>query len=137
MKKTILVYSVAVAAAAFALSWLDYRHAVRSFSTEVYLTVTAAVFLGLGIWVGYRLTHRHERDTFEFNRQALDYLGITEREHEVLELLAQGHANKEIAAKLFVSTNTVKTHLANLYGKLEVSRRTQAVHKAKELRLIP
>ena len=136
MRKTIVLYSVAIAAAALLLSWLDYRHAVRSFSTEAYLALVAAAFLALGVWAGYRLSHRDGGGSFEVNRQALDYLGITEREHEVLELLARGLANKEIAAKLFVSTNTVKTHLANLYGKLDVSRRTQAVHKAKELRLI-
>lgn len=137
MKRTILLYASAVAGASLLLSWLDYRHAVRSFSSEVYLSVTAAAFLALGIWVGYRLTHRPAGGSFELNRQALDYLGITEREREVLELLAEGHANKEIAARLFVSTNTVKTHLAKLYAKLEVSRRTQAVRKARELRLIP
>ena len=137
MKRTVLVYSAAVAAAAFTLSWLDHRHALRSFSTELYLALIAAGFLGLGIWVGHRLTRSVDRRPFEVNQKALDYLGITEREREVLELLAHGHSNKEIADALFVSTNTVKTHLANLYGKLEVSRRTQAVHKAKGLELIP
>lgn len=137
MKRTVFLYALAVAVAAFLLSWLDYRHAVRSLSIEVYLTAVGAGFLALGIWVGVRLTRRVGGGPFEANRQALEYLGITEREREVLELLARGLSNREIAKGLFVSTNTVKTHLAHLYGKLQVSRRTQAVHKAKALRLIP
>jgi ATP/maltotriose-dependent transcriptional regulator MalT len=68
--------------------------------------------------------------------QALGYLGVSDREYEVLTLLADGLSNREIAERLFVSPNTVKTHLAHLYEKLAVSRRTQAISKAKELRLI-
>ena len=96
----------------------------------------AILFTGLGVWVGYRLTGRGSSDEFEKNTRALETLGISDREYEVLVLLAGGHTNKEIADQLFVSPNTVKTHLANLYGKLQVSRRTQAIHKAKALRLI-
>ena len=95
------------------------------------------VFAVLGIWTGYRLWGKRAISAFERNTKALDYLGISEREYGVLALLAEGCSNKEIAEGLFVSTNTVKTHLANLYGKLEVNRRTQAVREARELRLIP
>ena len=137
MKTTILIYSSLIAAGAFLLQWLEYQYTVRLFSTEIYIVIVALLFTVLGIWVGNRLTRRAPRADFEKNEQALQYLGISDREYEVLELLARGHSNKEIADRLFVSPNTVKTHLAHLYGKLEVSRRIQAVKKAKELRLIP
>ena len=131
------MYGAGLAAAAFALQWLDYQHAVRLFATELYIIFIAVAFTALGVWLGYRLTRRTRRPAFEPNRKAVAALGISDREYEVLELLALGHSNREIGDRLFVSPNTVKTHLARLYGKLEVSRRTQAVRKAKFLRLIP
>ena len=137
MKKTLVLYSLAIAAAAFALQWLEYKHTVRDFSTEIYTVIIALGFTALGVWVGSRLVGGRAPDTFEKNTRALASLGISEREYEVLELLARGHSNKEIADALFVSPNTIKTHLGNLYGKLEVSRRTQAVQKARALRMIP
>lgn len=139
MKRSILIYGLGVAAAALALQWLELRYAVRTLSTEIYIALIAVVFTVLGIWVGNRLTGRPAApfEPFARNTQALEYLGITERELEVLELLAEGHTNQGIATRLFVSPNTVKTHLARLYEKLEVSRRTQAVQKARTLRLIP
>lgn len=137
MKKTLLLYGLAIAAAAFVLQWLEYLVAVRRFSNEIYVGLVALFFTALGIWVGRRLTGGGSRTGFERNARAIEYLGITEREYEVLELLAQGHSNKEIAERLFVSANTVKTHLAHLYDKLEVSRRTQAVQKARALRIVP
>ncbi len=97
-------------------------------------------FTGLGIWIGLRLTRKKfvfVGVDFALDAEALQRLDITKREYEVLELIAQGLSNKEIADKLFVSLNTIKTHSSNLFLKLEVSRRTQAVQKAKNLRLIP
>lgn len=138
MKKTIIIYSLAMASAAFVLQWLDFRYSVRMLSTEIYIVAIAVGFTAMGIWVGHRLTERPVSvPAFEKNCQAIEYLGISEREYEVLEQLAAGHSNKEIAEKLFVSPNTVKTHLANIYGKLDVSRRTQAIHKARALGMIP
>lgn len=138
MKKTLAVYSLSIAAAAFALQWLQYKYVIKVIPSELYIVLIAVAFTVLGIWLGHRLTaEKTTLPVFERNQQALGYLRISEREYEVLELLAAGQSNKEIAANLFVSPNTVKTHLANLYGKLEVSRRTQAVQRARELRLIP
>ena len=138
MKLTILIYGLAIAAAASLLQWLQYRYAVRVFSTEIFIGAIAVLFTLLGIWVGNRLTRRSEpHDAFEKNERAIAYLGISDREYDVLNLLAEGHSNKEIAKRLFVSANTVKTHLAHLYAKLDASRRIQAVHKARSLRLIP
>ena len=137
MVKTTWIYGLSVAAAAFALRWLEYQHSVRLFATEIYIVTVAVVFTVLGIWVGHRISSRKPAEDFKVNTRALDYLGVSKREWEVLRLLAEGHTNKEIGESLFVSPNTVKTHLAHLYDKLEVSRRTQAVRKAKSLRLIP
>lgn len=137
MKKTTLVYGLSLAAGAFALRWLEYRYAVRVFSAQIYIALIAVAFTALGMWLSRRLTQREPAANFEVNTRAIDYLGISDREYEVLALLAEGHSNRELAERLFVSPNTVKSHLASLYGKLEVTRRTQAIHKAKELRLIP
>lgn len=136
MKKTIAIYGVTVALVALALQWLEYKYWIRAFSTELYILLIATGFTLLGIWVGHRLTRRKPPAPFEKNDQALVYLGVSKREYEVLELLARGQTNKQIADALFISPNTVKTHLANLYGKLDVSRRTQAIARAKHLRLI-
>ena len=137
MKKPILRYSLAVAAGAFLLQWLEYQYAVRVFSREIYIAIVALLFTGLGVWAGHRLFAPTARASFERNVQAIDYLGISKREYEVLELLAEGHSNREIAESLVVSPNTVKSHLGRLYEKLEVSRRTQAIQKARTLRMIP
>ena len=137
MKRSIVIYSLAVGLSAFILHWLEYKFRVRMLSMEIYIVLIAALFTLLGIWVGRRLTPTSLPAPFEKNEQALVYLGISDREYEVLELLAEGLSNKEIANRLFVSPNTVKTHVARLYEKLEVSRRTQAVGKARDLRMIP
>ena len=121
----------------FLLEWFEYRYLVREIGTDVYVLFIALGFATLGIWVGWRVTTRRLSGGFEKNTTALRSLGITEREYAVLELLAAGHANKEIARALHVSPNTIKTHVSRLYEKLDVSRRTQAVQKARLLRLIP
>ncbi len=132
-----LQYGVAIAFASFLLAWLEYRHATRLFSTEIYIVLIAVVFAGLGIWIGNRLTPRTKPDAFERNENALESLGITNREYDALCILEEGGTNKEIARSLDISPNTVKTHLAHLYEKLQVSTRTQAIRKAKSLQLIP
>ena len=137
MKRAILLYSLVIGAVAWLLQWLDYRYSVRAFSTEIYMVLIALGFTALGGWVGHRLTSGRSGSSFEKNARVIETLGISERELEVLELLAEGYSNKEIAKRLFVSPHTVKTHLAHLYGKLEVSRRTEAIHEARRLRIIP
>lgn len=137
MKRSILLYGLAVALGAALLQWLEYRYLVRMASTPAYVAAVALVFIVLGVWIGTRLARPEAPEQFERNEEAMRYLGVTPREHQVLELLARGHSNREIAKALFVSSNTVKTHVSRLYGKLDVSRRTQAVRKARSLRLIP
>jgi NarL family two-component system response regulator LiaR len=140
MKKTIFFYGLSLAVLIFLLKYLEYRLLIRDLSAEIYAGVLAVFFTALGVWAGLRLTRKQVIVTgspFILNESALRQLGISKREHEVLKLAANGLSNQEIAGKLFVSLNTVKTHLSNLFLKLEVNRRTQAIQKAKELRLIP
>ena len=137
MKKTVLAYALALVVAAFALEWLQHRYLMRSLPVSGVITIVAIAFVALGIWVGLRLARRHAPGPFEVNDKALESLGISEREYAVLEQLAAGRSNKEIARALGISPNTVKTHVARLYAKLEVSKRTEAVNKSRELRLIP
>lgn len=139
MKKTIFLYGVALALLIFALKYLEYRLWIHDLSTEVYVGVVAVFFTAIGIWAGLRLTRRKAQvpENFVIDELKLEQLGISKREHEVLELIARGLSNQEIADQLFVSLNTIKSHTSNLFLKLEVSRRTQAIQKAKNLRLIP
>ena len=118
------------------LEWLDYKHSLRIWSTEFYVACIAVIFVVLGIWVGNRLTAR-PRQSFARNDAAIASLGISARECEVLDMLAAGHANKVIARRLDISPNTVKTHVARLFEKLEVASRTQAISKARELDILP
>lgn len=116
---------------------------------DIYMGLIALLFTALGIWAGWRLTRKKERvvvkevpviidrQNFVLNENLLRQLSISKREHEVLELIAVGLSNREIANKLFVSESTIKTHSSRLFEKLDVSRRTQAVEKAKNLGLLP
>jgi DNA-binding CsgD family transcriptional regulator len=138
MWKTILPYGLALAAGALALQWLEYRLWARTHALEIYLALLAGAFLVLGVWVGAKLFARPGAAAdFEPNDRARESLGITDREFDVLRLLAAGRSNKEIARQLEVSPNTVKTHVARLFGKLGTGRRTAAVRSARELGLIP
>jgi NarL family two-component system response regulator LiaR len=140
MKRTIFYYGLSLAFLVSVLKYLEYRLWVRDLSLEFYIGLMALMFTSLGVWVGLRLTRKkviRVGPEFVLNEAELQRLGISKREQEVLALMAQGHSNQEIADKLFVSLNTVKTHTSNLFLKLEVSRRTQAIQKGKNLRLIP
>lgn len=137
MRRTIIYYSLALAIAAAALQWLEYRYVTRIFSTEIYIALLAVGFTGLGLWAGRILTPKTASLEFKRNDAAIRSLGLTARECEVLELLASGQSYKEMARSLTISPNTVKTHLAKVYEKLEVERRTHAIEKARLLALIP
>jgi two-component system, NarL family, response regulator LiaR len=140
MRKTILLYGLAMAALTGILKFIEYRFFVRDLSLEFYLGAVAVLFTAVGVWAGMKLTRRKvvvADPGFKFNEAELQRLGISKREYEVLKLMAQGLSNQEIADKLFVSLNTVKTHSSNLFMKLDARRRTQAIHRAKELGLLP
>ncbi len=133
-----LLYGGLLAASAFALTWLDYLRYARTFPGEFQIFLIATGFLALGLWAGSRLFAGH-RDAPEFdgNPNAQRSLGLSAREMEVLALIADGLSNKEMAVRLHVSPNTIKTHVARVLEKLEVSRRTAALARARELGLLP
>lgn len=147
MKKHILIYGLCGGLLIMALKLIEYRFLIVEHSIEIYGGLVAAVFAGVGIWLGLKLTKKKETvvvrevpvpaQPFSVNKTRLQELGITRREHEILELIANGLSNREIADKLFVSENTVKTHSSRLFDKLRAKRRTQAVQIGKELGLIP
>jgi NarL family two-component system response regulator LiaR len=146
MKKQIILYGLVCGLLVFLLDALEYRFVLRSHAFEIYAVCIALIFTALGIWLALKLTKPKVKtvivekevpaSNFVMNEIALKETGISKRELEVLQLMQQGLSNKEIADTLFVSLNTIKTHTSNLFEKLEVSRRTQAIVKAKELKLI-
>ena len=137
MLRTILVYGAILAAGTFVLEWLEFRLLVRTHAVEAYVVLVAAAFMGLGAWLGAKLFRRGPAAPFVPNTRAQEALGISGRELEVLELLAAGRSNKEIARRLDVSPNTVKTHVTKLFAKLDARRRTEAILRARELGMIP
>ena len=137
MARTIIPYAVARALAAAVLDCLEYRWTSRALSTEIYIALIACGSIALGIWAGTRLTPRTAPAAFARNDKAAESLGLTARECEILALLASGGSNKAIARALGISPNTVKTHVARVYEKLEVQNRIMALEKARSLALIP
>ena len=146
MRKTVLLYGLVGGVVIVALKLVEYRYLVLEHSLAIYGGIVAVLFSGLGIWLGLKLTKTRELvvvkevpvvGPFTRNETRLAELGITPREMEILEALAAGHSNREIAERLFVSENTVKTHASRLFDKLEARRRTQAVQRAREAGLIP
>lgn len=133
----VLPYALALAVAMAVLEWLRVRHVTRIDSTEIYVAILAVGFVALGIWVGRRLTPQPRPAAFERNEAAIRALGLSPRECEILELLASGQSNKELARTLAISPNTVKTHLARIFEKLEVQKRVAAIEKARMLAIIP
>jgi len=147
--KATIVYSISLAFLLFLLKWLELRFIIFDHSFEIYIGLIAVIFTALGIWLALKLSkpkietlvvekevYVTRNENFILNTSLITQLEISKRELEILNLMAQGHSNQEIAAKLFVSLSTVKTHIQNLFEKLEVKRRTQAVEKAKRLNLI-
>lgn len=148
--KGTIIYSVSLAFLLFLLKWLELRFIIFDHSFEIYIGFIAVIFTALGIWLALKLSkpkiktvvvekevYIARNENFLLDTSLVARLELSKRELEILNLLAQGHSNQEIASKLFVSLSTVKTHIQNLYEKLEVKRRTQAVEKARSLNLIP
>jgi two-component system, NarL family, response regulator LiaR len=156
MKRHLLIYGLCGGLLILLLRLIEYRFLVIERSIEIYGGLIALLFASVGIWLGLKLTKNKEtvvvkevpvevtvevqvptKEPFLLDQTRLQQLGITARELEILQLIAGGMSNREIAEKLFVSENTVKTHSSRLLDKLDAKRRTQAVQIAKELRLIP
>lgn len=142
MRKTVLIYGLLGGLLVVVLKFVEYRYLVVEHSLEIYGGLVAAIFAALGIWLGLKLTKTREivvvkeAEPVRLDPAKVEAMGITPREHEILNLIAAGLSNREIAAKLFVSENTVKTHSSRLFDKLNAKRRTQAVQIAKEAGLI-
>jgi NarL family two-component system response regulator LiaR len=147
--KTIWLYGASLAILLFILKWLELRFVIYDHAFEVYAGAIAVLFTSLGIWLAIKLTkpkvetiviekevYRDPTIPFVLNEKALNQLGISRRELDVLQLMAEGHTNQRIADELFVSLNTIKTHGSRIFEKLDVKNRTQAIDKAKKLGLI-
>lgn len=148
MKRHILIYGLIGGVLIVLLKWSEYRFLVIEHSFEIYGGLIAAMFAVLGIWLGLKLTREKvvvkegpvaapSGQPFVRDERKREDLGITRRELDILELIAQGMSNREIAEKLFVSENTVKTHSSRVFDKLGAKRRTQAVQLGKEMGLLP
>lgn len=152
--KATIIYSISLAFLLFFLKWLELRFLIFDHSYEVYIGFIALIFTSLGVWLALKLSkpkiktvvetvvvekevYVSRNEDFVPDTDLIAQLELTKRELEILGLMAQGHSNEEIAEKLFVSLSTVKSHNQNLFVKLDVKRRTQAVEKARRLNLIP
>lgn len=156
----ILLYGVSLAILLFLLKWLELRFIIIDHAFEIYIGAIALIFTALGIWLALKLmkpklktivvekevcienvvereVYINNSSDFTINEKELDLLGLSKREMEVLQLMAEGLSNQEIAARLFVSLSTIKTHSSKLFEKMDVKRRTQAIEKAKRSGLIP
>ena len=148
--KATIVYSFSLALLLFLLKWLEFRFIIFDYSLEIYIGAIALLFTGLGIWLALKLSNPKiktvvvekevyisRNENFVLNTSLVTQLELSKRELEILDLMSQGNSNQEIASQLFVSLSTVKTHNQNLFEKLDVKRRTQAIEKAKKLNLLP
>lgn len=146
----ILLYGIIMALLVFALKWLQWRFLIVDNSIDIYVGLIAVFFTVLGVGVSLQLSKPKihtviiekevpvpMQESFSVNAVALEKLNLTSREYEVLQLMAKGHSNTEIAEALFLSLSTVKTHASNLFVKMDVSSRTKAIEKAKRLRITP
>ena len=151
LRRHILVFGIAAGLLIAILQAVEFRYLVLQRSVEIYGAIVAVLFATVGIWLGRRLTRPRDRiviqevpvhvqaqaEPFRTDDSKRDALGITPRELEILQLIAEGLSNKEIAERSFISENTVKTHSSRLFDKLGARRRVQAVQRGRELRLIP
>jgi two-component system, NarL family, response regulator LiaR len=155
LKRHVLIFGLVGGLLIATLQYTEYRFLVIEHSVEVYGALVAIIFATFGIWLGLRITRRQETivvrevvvpasgagpeqaSAFAPNTAQQQRLGITARELEILTLVARGLSNREIAAQLFVSENTVKTHCSRVFDKLGAARRTQAVQRGKEAGLLP
>ena len=143
------LYGFLMAILVFALKWLQWKFLIIDNSIEIYVGIIAVLFMLLGIWIANQLSKPQVQTVFIekevvleplsapiVNETELQKLNLSTREYEVLQLLAQGYSNAEIAERLFLSLSTIKTHVSNLFVKMDVKSRTQAIEKAKRLNII-
>lgn len=147
--KHIILYGLILAILVFALKWLQWKFLIVDNAIDIYTGLVAIFFTILGVWVATQLVKPKvqtvvvekeiivtQSEVFTINETELNKLNLSSREYEVLQLLAKGHSNNDIAACLFLSVSTVKTHVSTLFQKMNVKSRTQAMEKAKRLKII-
>jgi two-component system, NarL family, response regulator LiaR len=147
--RQVLLYGIFLAVLIFTLKWLQWKFLIVDNSLDIYIGLIAVFFTALGIWIATQLGKPKVKtliiekeidvnpsNDFSINEAELKKLNLSSREYEVLQLLAKGHRNSDIAAELFLSLSTVKTHVSNLFIKMDVKSRTQALEKAKRLKII-
>lgn len=140
--RTVILYGSALAILLFLLKWLEWRFLVFNNALDIYTGAIAVLFTGLGIWLALKLAKPKTvivpvpAEPATADEKQIAKLGLSEREREVLQLMAEGLSNQEIAGRLFLSLNTIKTHSSRIFEKLDVRRRTQAVEKARRLKVI-
>lgn len=145
----IILYGLILATLVFALKWLQWKFLIVDNAIDIYVGLIAIFFTALGIWVATQLVKPKvetvvvekeiivtQPEEFTVNETELKKLNLNNREYEVLQLLAKGHSNADIATNLFLTVSTIKTHVSNLYFKMDVKSRTQAITKAKQLKII-
>jgi len=148
--RLVILYGTAMAVLLLLLKWFELKFVIYDHAFEIYAGAIAVLFTSLGIWLAIKLTkpkiqtvivEKHvypdPNAAFSLNEKELASLGMSRRELEVLELMAEGLSNQQIADRIFVSLNTVKTHSSKIFEKLDVQRRTQAIEKAKRISIIP
>lgn len=148
--KATITYSISLALLLFLLKWLELRFIIFDHSFEIYIGFIAIIFTALGIWLAIKLMKPkvqtvvvekevfiEKKDVFIKDEEQTALIGLSKREMEVLELMSTGLSNGEIAERIFVSIATVKTHTNRIFEKMDVQRRTQAIDKAKRLKIIP
>jgi DNA-binding CsgD family transcriptional regulator len=148
--RLVLLYGLSLAALLLLLKWLEWQFIMVDYAIEIYAGLIAVLFTGLGIWLALKLSRPrvatvyvekeviiNTGDEFILNEAEINRLGLSKRELEVLQFMARGLSNQQIAEQLFVSLNTIKTHATRIFEKMEVQRRTQAVEMAKRLSIIP
>lgn len=143
--KHILLYGIILAVLIFALKWLQWKFFILDNAIDIYIGLVAIFFTALGIWVASQIVkpkvqtvviEKEVPEKFLLNETELQKLNLNRREFEVLQLLATGYSNADIAKSLFLSLSTIKTHVSNLFSKMDVKSRTQAIDKAKRLGII-
>lgn len=149
-----MLYGTLLAVLVFVLKWLQWKFLIVDNSIEIYIGLIAVFFTILGIWVATQLVkpkietitetviiekeiYVPQQSAFSINQKELERLNLSSREYEILQLLAKGYSNADMAGDLFLSLSTIKTHVSNLYFKMDVKSRTQAIEKAKRLKIIP
>lgn len=142
MKKSyivIIIFGILLAVFAVVLQLLEYRYIVGSLSTDAYTLLVAVIFTAVGIWIGINLLKKNKVEALrseQLTSQKRNNFNLNNRECEILQLIAKGHTNQEIADILYLALPTIKTHISNLYRKLEVRNRTEAINKAQSVNLL-